>query len=170
MRLTPTLTLPSPEVSALSANDGPNVVAVRTRRPVLASSLNAKPADALPNGVVATSSAVASASASPAAGLPTSVEITVSVSRSESPVDSRTTCAEATVAEVSQTDAAKKPADRVIVIGNPQRKRQGERYGMRKDGRSSEIDLAMRGISLLMQPSARPHGRLHTDNRALDIR
>src|SRR4051794_9013342 len=59
MKVTPTLTLPSPEVRARSANDGPNVVAVRTCSPVAGSSLKTNPPDDVPNGVVATSSAVA---------------------------------------------------------------------------------------------------------------
>ena len=42
MRLTFALTFPSPEVSALSANAGPNVVAVRTRRPVAGIQLERK--------------------------------------------------------------------------------------------------------------------------------
>ena len=85
MRLTPTLTLPSPEVIALSANDGPNVVAVRTWSPVLGSSLKTKPPDDVPNGVVATSSAVARPIASPTALLPTGLVNCVSVSARDSP-------------------------------------------------------------------------------------
>ena len=83
MRLALALTFPSPDVSALSANDGPNVVAVRTRSPVAGSSLNAKPAEEVPNGVVATSSAVAKLIASPAAGLAIGAVSGISVSESD---------------------------------------------------------------------------------------
>src|SRR5215203_4268674 len=64
----PKLTLPSPAVSALSANDGPKVGAVRTRRPVAGSSLNTKPPADDPVGALATSIAVERPMASPSCG------------------------------------------------------------------------------------------------------
>src|SRR6185503_9387107 len=66
VKLTPTLTLPSPAVNARSANDGPKVVAVRTWSPVVGSSLNTNPPDEVLNGVVPTSRPSPSAMASPA--------------------------------------------------------------------------------------------------------
>src|SRR5262249_25662626 len=67
----PTLSLPSPEVRARSANAGPKVVAARTSRPVLGSSLIRKPPEAAPYGVVAMPSCAASARASPTCVGPT---------------------------------------------------------------------------------------------------
>src|SRR5262245_18258118 len=80
--LTAALTLPSPDVSARSANDGPNVVAVRACSPVLGSSLNTNPPDDVPSGPDVTSSDVASEMAEAAAGDPVGPISWNSVSRS----------------------------------------------------------------------------------------
>src|SRR5215831_18270908 len=73
------LSLPSPDVSARSANAGPNVVAARTSRPVLGSSLIRKPPVDAPYGVVAIPSCAARARASPTCAVPTGVTIWLSV-------------------------------------------------------------------------------------------
>src|SRR5262245_52752207 len=52
LNVAPTLTWPSPDVNARSVNDGPNVVAVRARRPVVGSNLKTKPPEDVPNGDV----------------------------------------------------------------------------------------------------------------------
>ena len=80
MKLTPTATVPSPDVSALSAKDGPNVVAVRTCSPVLRIQLDRRNSlDDAPRGAVPTSNWVARPSALPTFGAPAGVVIWVMV-------------------------------------------------------------------------------------------
>ena len=75
MKLTPTLTPPSPVVNARSANDGPNVVAVRTCSPVLGSSLMVNPLEEAASGIVPTSRMVSKFRASPVCGAATGLTI-----------------------------------------------------------------------------------------------
>ena len=118
LKLAPMLTCPSPEVNARSANEGPNVVAVRASRPVEGSSLKTKPPLDVPKGVVAISSAVASPIASAAGREPSGPTNSPSVPASVNPSTSVIFCADAGVqkASVSAAIATVTCTRRLVVI------------------------------------------------------
>ena len=110
------LTCPSPAVIARSVNDGPNVLVTRARRPVAGSSLNTNPPDEVPNGEVATSSAVVSPIDWPICLAPSGLASWTSVCSIVSPSTVVTFCAHTGEAQASVSSMTATGSERLMVI------------------------------------------------------